>query len=260
MKKIIIISANSDIGVSLSNYFIKKKLTIFCTYRKNNFSNMILNNKKSHFHKLDLSSNNSINIFCKSIKRSFSDWDTIIFCNGDLNPIGKFLDLNFKDWKNSFNINCLSILQIINQLLKKNKKKRKLLFFSGSGTNSAVEDYSAYTLSKILLIKFTELLDFEEKKISTCILGPGWLNTKIHQATIKSKIHLKNKKFAKKVLKRDDTKKMIKLNKMVNWILNNIEILSGRNLSLDYDNWGNQKLLSKLNKNINLYKLRRFGN
>ena len=88
----------------------------------------------------------------------------------------------------------------MNSILKNNKKKRKILFFAGGGTNNAVKYYSSYTLSKILLIKFAELLDYEEK-IDISILGPGWINTKIHEATLKSKIKkFKNKAITKKYL------------------------------------------------------------
>ena len=59
---------------------------------------------------------------------------------------------------------------------------------------------------------------------------------------------------------RNDDQKLIKLNHCINWILKNIKKISGRNLSLDYDNWGSKKLLDELKKNKNLYKLRRFGN
>ena len=192
--------------------------------------------------------------------KKFNDWNYIIFCNGNLDPIGKFKDLDFKEWEKSININCISTTKILNHLFKNNKRKRKVLFFAGGGTNNAVSYYSAYILSKIFLIKFCELLDFEENKISTCILGPGWLNTKIHKPTLKSKIKLKNKSKTKKVLIRNDEKKFLKLIRCVDWIFKNMEKLSGRNLSLDHDKWGTNKILMKFKKNINIYKLRRFGN
>lgn len=260
MKKFIIISANSDIGISLTNHFLKQNIKIIGTYRRKRFLSKIEKNKKINFFHLDLSNPISVDFFCKKIKKKFKDWESIIFCNGNLEPVGKFTKINFKNWEKSLYVNCISILKIIYNLTKNNKKKRKLIFFAGGGTNNAVSDYSAYTLSKIFLIKFTELIDFEEKKIKACILGPGWVNTKIHRSTINSKKKIKNKILAKKILKRDDSKKMIKINHCIEWILNNIDILSGRNVSLDYDGWGSKKLLDKLKKNNNLYKLRRFGN
>ncbi len=261
MKKIIVISANSDIGFNISKKYLYLKYSIVGTFRNQDSNYKLLKELKITLKKLDLKSKVSIKNFINFINKYHQDWSKIIFCNGDLNPIEKFSKLNFDSFFNSLQINCLSNLEIINGLIKNNSKKKDILLFAGGGTNNAVKYYSSYVLSKIFLIKFVEILDFEEKNINICILGPGWINTKIHKATIESSVkNLTNKKKTKMVLNRNDTKKFNKLNDCINWIFSNMNILSGRNLSLDHDNWGNINLLKRLNKNSNLYKLRRFGN
>ena len=262
MKKIIIISLTSDIGKQVANYYSEKKFKILGTYRNENLIKEFNKNKNVLLYKLDLTSKTSIKKFCKNINKNFSDWDYIIFCNGDLSPVAKFKDANFDLWENSIMTNSISSLRILNYLLKiKKSKERKVLFFAGGGTNNATKYYSSYTLSKIFLIKFVELLDFEENNIKTCILGPGWVNTKIHSPTIKSKIKdFKNKKITQNILKRDDTKKMLKLLDCIDWIFKNMNSVSGRNISLDYDQWGSKNFIRKLKKNKNIYKLRRYGN
>ena len=129
MKKIIIISANSDISTSLTKHFIEQNAIILGTYRKKKYVKGILNTKKLKLLPLDLSSKNSINIFCKQVRKRFNDWETIIFCNGDLNPIGKFTKIDFKKWERSIHVNCLSVTNIISQITKNNKKKKKFNFF-----------------------------------------------------------------------------------------------------------------------------------
>lgn len=262
MKKIIIISITSNIGQKLAEFYNNKKLKILGSFRKKSLVKKYESNKNILLHKLDLSKEISISKFCKNVNRKFADWDCIIFCNGDLKPINKFCDVNFDLWEKSLKINCISSLRILNKILKiKKRKKRNIIFFAGGGTNNATKYYSSYTLSKIFLMKFVELLDFEEKYINTCILGPGWINTKIHSSTIQSKIkNFENKKKTIRVLKRDDTNKLSKLVKCIDWIINNMKVITGRNLSLDYDNWGSRTLIKKLKKNKNIYKLRRYGN
>lgn len=261
MQKIIIISANSDIGLNISKKFLYKNYSIVGTFRKKDTNYQLLKELKVNLKRLDLKSKVSIKNFINFINKYHQDWNKIVFCNGDLNPIEKFSKLKFESFLNSLQINCLSNLEIINGLIKNNLKKKDILLFAGGGTNNAVKYYSSYVLSKIFLIKFVEILDFEEKNINICILGPGWINTKIHKATIESSItKLPNKKKTKMILKRNDTKKFDKLNDCISWIFSNMNILSGRNLSLDYDNWGDNNLLKRLDKNSNLFKLRRFGN
>lgn len=261
MTKIIIISVNSDIGYKISQKFLCQNCIVLGTYRNKGLNFDLLKKTDVVLRKLDLSLKSSIKKFIKFINTNHQDWNKIIFCNGDLNPIEKFKKLNYENFLTSLQINCLSNLEIINGLIKNSKKKKDILLLAGGGTNNAVKYYSSYVLSKIFLIKFVELLDFEEKNINICILGPGWVNTKIHKATIQSSLKkLPNKKIAKKILKRDDTDKFNQLYHCINWIFSNMNTLSGRNISLDYDNWGSNKLLKRLDKNINLFKLRRFGN
>lgn len=260
-KKIIIISISSDFGHSLSSYYLKLN-KIIGTYRKTNTNlNLISKNKNLVLKKVNLTNKNSIINFCNYILKYHNDWSHIIFCNGDLNPIQRFTKVKFENWNNSLQVNFISILNILNLILKNNMKKRKILFFAGGGTNSAVKFYSSYTLSKILLIKFTELLDYEEKKIDVGILGPGWIKTKIHESTLKSKIkNFKNKKLAKKFVKKNNKKDLNKLNLCVDWMFKQSSKISGRNISLKFDKWGSENLLRSLKKNNNLYKLRRCKN
>ena len=53
---------------------------------------------------------------------------------------------------------------------------------------------------------------------------------------------------------------IFKVVECVNWALKQKSIISGRNISLVYDDWGSKKLTNLLSKDKNIYKLRRFGN
>lgn len=260
-KKIIIISISSDFGYSISSYYLKFN-KIIGTYRNiNNNLKSISENNNLVLKKVNLLNKSSIIKFCNYILKYHNDWTHIIFCNGDLNPVQKFTKVKFENWSNSLKINFVSISNILNLILKNNKKKRKILFFAGGGTNNAIKYYSSYTLSKILLIKFAELLDYEEKKIDVSILGPGWIKTKIHRPTLRSKIkNFKNKELARKIIKKDNKNDLSRLNSCVDWMFKYSSKISGRNISIKFDNWGSQSFLRRLNKNKNLYKLRRYKN
>ena len=260
-KKIIIISISSDFGHSLASYYLKFN-KIIGTYRKTNSDlKSISKNNNLVLKKVNLTNKNSVINFCNYILEYHKDWTHIIFCNGYLNPVQKFTKVKFENWNNSIQVNFISISNILNSILKNNKKKRKILFFAGGGTNNAVKYYSSYTLSKILLIKFAELLDYEEKKIDISILGPGWINTKIHEATLKSKIKkFKNKAITKKNIYKNNKNDLRKLNLCVDWMFKHSSKISGRNISLKFDKWGSQSLLLRLKKDKNLYKLRRYKN
>jgi len=198
-------------------------------------------------YKLDLKNKKKVDMVAKKILSKSKNWDYLVSATGSLEPISSILKSNIDKWESSIYINCLGQIRFLKNLLIKNKKKRKILFFAGGGTNNAIKNYSAYTLSKILLIKFVELLDFEEKLINVGILGPGYIETKLHKKKINNKENQK--------------KKLNKVIKFVNWFfLKSKKIVSGRNFSLINDEWGSKKLDNLLKKNQDLYKLRRFGN
>ena len=136
------------------------------------------------------------------------------------------------------------------------------MFFAGGGTNSATVNYSAYTISKIALIKMCELLDAEVKDVRFTILGPGWVGTKIHQATLKAKEDAgANYETTKYKLNSDELTPMNEVLDCCDWLINSPrEVISGRNFSAVFDKWGSKELSQELVRDSEMYKLRRHGN
>ena len=200
-QKAIILSISSDIAYAIALNLLKKNIKVFGTYRTVSNKTRSLKKKGAILFKLDLLKEKQINSVCNKIMNFAKDWNIFIGSAGTLEPIEKIIQSNNDKWQNSISINSLSQIIFLKNLLFNNKRKRKIIFFAGSGTNDATPYYSAYTLSKIILIKFVELLDSEEKLLNVVILGPGWVKTKIHKSTLNSKLkYLKNRKKTKEIL------------------------------------------------------------
>ena len=258
-KKAILISINSDIGYFFAEKLIKKNYKIIGTYRKYNKRLSDLKKKGVILKKIDFSKDLSKKII-QNIVKECNKWDLLLNFVGDQRPIGKILDLKNKEIIKSFNINFLSQFIITKEILKYRNKNSFVLYFAGGGVNNATKYYSSYTLSKIALIKLVELLDFEIRDTKFTIIGPGWVNTKIHKATLQSSKAGKNKQLTKKKLKSKKLTSMDEIFKFFEWLhTEKKKIISGRNFSVVYDKNIN-KLKKKLSKNENFYKLRRSGN
>ena len=112
-----------------------------------------------------------------------------MLCPGTQEPAGPFVTCNFDAWEESVRVNFTGQIRIIQELLPTRRVHPALeplvLLFAGGGTNNATVNYSAYTISKIALIKMCELLDAEVPDTRFAILGPGWVKTKIHEATLR---------------------------------------------------------------------------
>jgi len=108
-----------------------------------------------------------------------------------------------------------------------------------------------------------ELLDAEITDTNFSILGPGWVKTKIHDATLQSKEAAGVNYFKTIDMLDKDGEKCNPMEQVIdccNWILSSDrELVGGRNFSSVFDPW-NTADIEKIRENPNNFKLRRFGN
>ena len=136
-------------------------------------------------------------------------------------------------------------------------------FFAGGGTNNPFRNYSAYCLSKILLIKMCELLDDEAGDLKTYILGPGYVRTKIHDETLRAAGQAgDNMEKTRRFLESDGTP-MDDIFDCLEWcVAQDRSVVGGRNFSVVHDPWrnGGAALAESLANDPDKFKLRRRGN
>ena len=262
----IIISISSDIGFYLAKDWLNLGVQVSGTYRT-------WSNKCDELVKLgakliecDLGDIKSIDNSIRELNKN-NKWDDLIVATGSQEPIGNFSDCNIEAWSNSIDVNFISQIRFIHGLLPNRNLEDScvpsVLMFAGGGTNSATIDYSAYTISKIASIKMIELLDAEINDTTFSILGPGWVKTKIHDATIQSKDAAGSNYFKTLEMLEAEGKKCYPMEKVIdccNWILSSDrELVGGRNFSSVFDPWESDEI-EKIKDNPNNFKLRRFGN
>lgn len=244
----------------------KKAWKVFGTYRTKSNTTAELSEIGVELIHCDLSDNGSVQKACLELRNLCPLWDNLILSAGTQEPIGSFLNCNFNDWADSIKINFTNQLRIVKELLPTRNTKNKLgsliLFFAGGGTNNTTVNYSAYTISKIALIKMCELLDTEISDTRFVIVGPGWVKTKIHEETIKAGIRAgENYEKTKYKLSSNEFTSMNEVLDCCDWLIRSPrDVISGRNFSVVFDKWGTEELSRKLINDFNMYKLRRHGN
>lgn len=263
-KKSIIISITSDIGEAVAYDWQSRSDKIVGTYRSKNKNYKDLNDKDFDLISLDILDTKSIDNCIKYISKYYDSWDKLIFCPASLEPIGRFEETEFDDWANSLTLNFTSQMRILHALLPFRNRLDipSVIFFAGGGTNNATLNYSAYTVSKIATIKMTELLDAEMDDVKFIIYGPGWVKTKIHNATLKySEESQSNYQKTIDKLKSNECTPYSDIIDSINWGINcEKKTISGRNISIVDDKWATKDLEKALEEDINMYKLRRDKN
>ena len=265
-KKAIVIGASADIGIALCEDWISKDWKVAGTYRT--LSNAVhqLGSKMNYLIQCDLTSLTDIEHACACLKGQMPNWDVLVLGPGLLDPVGTFLECDFDKWAESIAINFTNQLRFVHRLLPERNLSvtcsPTVLFFSGGGTNNASTHYSAYTASKIALIKMTEILAAEIPDVNFVIVGPGWVKTKIHNSTLDA-CEMAGSNYARTLekLASNECTPVEKVVECCNWLIDGQkDLLTGRNFSVVFDRWGSPELDSLLTKNQDMYKLRRFGN
>ena len=254
----LIIGITSGIGSALAVHLNSMGFNVVGTARTQEASSNLPNLS----YPLDLTSYESIDHFINLFSTNHQ-WNNIIFCPAVMSPIGRFDSVVFHEWLNTFNINFSNQAYLLHSILPFcSGPGSHVLFFAGGGTNSAPTHYSAYTLSKITLIKFVELLNEEIESTAFSILGPGWVKTKIHSQSLEPSLcHLSSYQETQRRLNESDFIDMDQVISSIIWILSQDKnIVGGRNFSTAHDPFDSDDFLEKLSSDSNVFKLRRHGN
>lgn len=191
-------------------------------------------------------------------------WDAVVCCIGTLEPIGQFFDTDHASWEKAIDSNALLPLRLLRAIWGNRRKNASVCFFSGSGTSRPAPTYSAYSASKFLLFKMTELLDDEYQDVKVFILGPGMLKTKIQQQTLAARDRAWNYERVWKFMTEGDElhgpgTPMDKIYQCLRWCMDQPkDVIGGRNIYVPIDKWGDAMALH-LKSNPHFFKLRRFG-
>lgn len=257
---LLVAGIDSELAKPVIDFGYRQNWKIIGTTRRS-MSN-VQNSKIDFLYECDFSSGESIKA-CTSLISTNNIQDNLfcVFSIGTLDPIGKLGDVDFDSWKHSFYTNFLGQLHFVRELVANRKSHEDFfLTYAGNGTNSAPTHFSAYTLSKIALIKSMEILAAEYPWKTFISLGVGWMNSKIHNSTLTS-----NLAPEEIVL---ETKRRISTNDFANselildflYTLQNYkpELLNGRNFSLQGDDWKSAAFWMGLDENFDYNKLRRF--
>ena len=255
--KIVLIGGSSDIGKSLVERLAENN-EIISTYNSKNPDKDLPTVTNI---KLDISNKEDINYF---IENNIShEWDILIFLPATMKPIGLFEEVDGEEWVKSIEVNFTNQLYLLKKILPFRKINKELIktviFCAGPGTNNATVRHSSYTISKIALIKITELLDKEIDDIKFSVIGPGWVKTKIHKEVLDAGKNA-GKMFVEtqKRLKNENFNSMDRVIDSFDYVIKNKKIIvGGRNISSQSDKLEEDSLLNVLEIDKDIYKLRR---
>jgi NAD(P)-dependent dehydrogenase (short-subunit alcohol dehydrogenase family) len=261
----VIIGIGSDIGRELATRFLADGWTVWGTVRTDATVAALAAGVVAV--PCDLTARAAIAACVEAYRQTGLSWDVLVIAAGTEEPIGRFLDCDPDDWERGLEVNALAPLRLLRGLhrFRNRTAAPAVAFFSGAGTNNAAPAYSAYCVSKILLMKMCELLDAESDDTSYFIVGPGIVRTKIHEQTLAApeRSGANYDKVVNFLASADPGTSHDDIYACLRWCAAaGKAVIGGRNIALAHDGWrdGGAALLAALAADPNLYKLRRSGN
>jgi len=263
--RVIVLAASSDIGGHLVEHYLGQGAEVFGTYRNRTPRVIELEDRGARLFPVDIKSGDQVASFVEQLAASNFSWDTLISAVGLLEPIGSFCCTNFDDWESSVITNSTAQLRVLHAIhgLRDRSRLSKILFFAGGGTNGPFDNYSAYCIGKLALIKMTELLHSECSDLQISIIGTGWVNTKIHHQTLAAGESAgPNFATTSNFMASSDGlgASLETITECIDWCLSAPRsAVGGRNFSLVHDKWRQLEFIEELIENPNSYKLRRLS-
>ncbi len=194
-KKLLIIGSNSAVSKAfIKNY--KNKYDIYSTY-----SDKGIKSKKDF--KLDLSKDQSINEFCKSIKNI--KFSKILVCSGIIYG-HKITQYTFDQINNIFNINTIGLVKLFSKVIFKNTLKKTTIIFISSISGRKGSYDETYASSKSALIMLAKSISKNYgRSLRVNVIAPSVINnTKMHK--------MMSKKNSSKIKKMTPNNQLLNLN------------------------------------------------
>ncbi len=215
----------------------------------------------------DVSDADQVDGAARTMAERGAGWDLFVGAVGQLAPIGPFFETDRRQWLRSAALNGAGQLALLHAIhpFRRARPVSRVAFLVGGAINRAFSNYSAYSLGKIDLVKFCELVHNECHDIHAIAVGTGWVATKIHRQTIAAG-DLAGDNFAK-------TKEFLGTGESgtsvadilacLDWCFaQDRSVTGGRNISVVHDAWrnGGGALSAELRRDDDKFKLRRQGN
>jgi NAD(P)-dependent dehydrogenase (short-subunit alcohol dehydrogenase family) len=128
----------------------------------------------------DVSEEENIKGLVAETVQKFSKIDILVNAAGIYGPIGPSEKVDFKKWKQTFEVNLFGTFRLIQEVVPHMFRENcgRIINFSGGG-DGPFPRFSAYSASKAAVVRLTETLaaEFKEHGVYVNAIAPGGVNT-----------------------------------------------------------------------------------
>ncbi len=264
---VFIAAISSDIGGAIARFCRARGWQVAGTYRHAAHLEDLAADEGVALIPCDITRPEDIDSVVSTVVERGLRWDVFIGAAGQLAPVGPFFETPRDEWQRSVMLNGSGQLTLLHALypFRNARPFARVAFLVGGAINRAFANYSAYSLGKLELVKFCELIHDEYQDIHAIAIGTGWVATKIHAQTIAAgDLAGENLEKTKEFLASAGAgTAMEDIMGCIDWCFEqDREVTGGRNFSVVHDPWrdGGAALAEALRQDAEKFKLRRHAN
>ncbi len=264
---VFIAAISSDIGRELAHIARARGWQVIGTYRGEAQLGELLTDSGVLLLRCDITQPREVDAVAATLAERGLCWDLFIAAVGQLAPIGAFFDLNREEWCNALALNGAEQLALLHALYpaRRARSLARVAFLVGGAISRSFANYSAYSLGKLSLVKFCELIHDEAPDIHAVAIGTGWVATKIHRQTLEAAERAgDNLSRTQDFLARGESGTSVAdIMACMDWCFaQGREVTGGRNFSVVHDFWRERgaELVEILRCDGDAFKLRRHAN
>jgi NAD(P)-dependent dehydrogenase (short-subunit alcohol dehydrogenase family) len=266
-KVAIITGGAGGIGKTIAKSFIKEGAkVIIAEINKKELKNTINELKKIGNNTIcglitDITKPNQVKKLVKKTETIYGAVDILVNTAGIQKPIGPLTEINENDWIKNINTNLIGTMLCCKYVLPFmiSKRKGKIINFSGGGATFPRPYFSAYASSKAGIVRFTETIAMEVRKVGVDInaIAPGGIYTKMLEEIINAGKKAGNELNDAIKIKKMKASPELAVELCVFLASEDSNGITGKLISAVWDDWKNLK--NNLGKTINssLFTLRR---
>ncbi len=120
-----------------------------------------------------------------AVDRELGGIDALVASSGGYGPIGRTRSVDLAALRASLDANLLGILECVQALAPALDRGRdpSIVLLSGGGATAPLPNYAAYSIAKVATVRLAETLALEEPGWRVNAVAPGFVATRIHDAT-----------------------------------------------------------------------------
>jgi 3-oxoacyl-[acyl-carrier protein] reductase len=261
-RRIVVVGATGGIGSAVVDELLRSGARVLATGRDRAALDRLAKSG-ALVRELDLGNAAMPSDLASAAREQLGRLDGLVLAAGSVEPIGPMRSVELAEVERALRTHLLgavAVCQACAELLDAGDAP-SVVFFSGGGATAPLPRYTAYAMEKVATVRLAENLALEEPGWKVNAVAPGFVATKIHEATLAAGPELAGDYHDETRRRLEDAASAKGAAELVAFLIGlESEGITGRLISAVWDDWRDEATRTVLREHPSFGRLRRIDN